>query len=155
MDSDGKEFGDRGSACRAGAVLCWIFIGLFSCFIAEGTSAQIFINGGPNQLIMPAPAAVDQSNGVYVRDSAIAMEKLALAKRMERAHEWNKSADVYQEILEKYPDRVVEQSEQPHIKRAWLEGETDGLIALSGGPKIVFSAKIRRRSGVGTVVGSK
>jgi DNA polymerase-3 subunit alpha len=28
----------------------------------------------------------------------------------------------------------TEQSEQPHIKRAWLEGETDGLIALSGGP---------------------
>ncbi len=28
----------------------------------------------------------------------------------------------------------TEQSEQPHIKRAWLEGEADGLIALSGGP---------------------
>jgi DNA polymerase-3 subunit alpha len=28
----------------------------------------------------------------------------------------------------------TEQSEQPHIKRAWLEGETDALIALSGGP---------------------
>ncbi|MDB5598885.1 MAG: polymerase alpha subunit [Xanthobacteraceae bacterium] len=25
-------------------------------------------------------------------------------------------------------------TEQPHIKLAWLEGETDGLIALSGGP---------------------
>ena len=28
----------------------------------------------------------------------------------------------------------TEQSEQPHIKRAWLEGEADGLMALSGGP---------------------
>jgi DNA polymerase-3 subunit alpha len=28
----------------------------------------------------------------------------------------------------------TEQSEQPHIKRAWLDGEADGLIALSGGP---------------------
>jgi DNA polymerase-3 subunit alpha len=28
----------------------------------------------------------------------------------------------------------TEQSEQPHIKRAWLEGDADGLIALSGGP---------------------
>ena len=44
----------------------------------------------------------DDSGVVYVRDSAIAMEKLALARRMERAHEWGKSADVYQEILEKY-----------------------------------------------------
>jgi DNA polymerase III subunit alpha len=28
----------------------------------------------------------------------------------------------------------TEQSEQPHIKLAWLEDEADGLIALSGGP---------------------
>jgi DNA polymerase-3 subunit alpha len=28
----------------------------------------------------------------------------------------------------------TEQSEQPHIKLAWLEGEADGVIALSGGP---------------------
>lgn len=44
---------------------------------------------------------------VYVRDSAVAAEKLALAQRMERLKEWNKSADVYQEIVEKYADRVV------------------------------------------------
>jgi outer membrane protein assembly factor BamB len=49
----------------------------------------------------------DAMGGVYVRDSAIAMEKLALAQRMERLHEWSKSADVYQEILDKYQDRVV------------------------------------------------
>src|SRR5688572_26022612 len=49
----------------------------------------------------------DSQQGVYVRDSAVALEKFALAQRMERLKEWNKSADVYQEILEKYPDRVV------------------------------------------------
>jgi outer membrane protein assembly factor BamB len=47
------------------------------------------------------------SQGVYVRDSAVAGEKLALAKRMEHLKEWNKAADVYQEIVEKYADRVV------------------------------------------------
>src|SRR4051812_32536868 len=47
------------------------------------------------------------SAGVYVRDSAVAGEKLALAQRMERLKEWDKSADVYQEILEKYSDRVI------------------------------------------------
>lgn len=49
----------------------------------------------------------DNGVGVYVRDSAVALEKLALAQRMEKAHEWGKSADLYQEILEKYKDRVV------------------------------------------------
>lgn len=49
----------------------------------------------------------DSTEGVYVRDSALAQEKFALAQRMERLKEWNKSADLYQEILEKYADRVV------------------------------------------------
>ena len=49
----------------------------------------------------------DSTEGVYVRDSALALEKFALAQRMERSREWNKSADLYQEILEKYSDRVV------------------------------------------------
>src|ERR1700689_4961779 len=35
------------------------------------------------------PISEDAMGGVYVRDSAIAMEKLALARRMERLHEWN------------------------------------------------------------------
>src|SRR6476469_38256 len=49
----------------------------------------------------------DPTQGVYVRDSAVAVEKFALAERMERLKEWAKSADVYQEILQKYSDRVV------------------------------------------------
>src|SRR3954447_24276714 len=44
---------------------------------------------------------------VYVRDSAIAVEKFALAERMERLHEWGKAGDVYQEVLSTYADRVV------------------------------------------------
>jgi outer membrane protein assembly factor BamB len=80
--------------------------------------AQIFGNGAPVQPFGAPNPGVDKTNGVYVRDSAIAMEKLALAKRMERAREWNKSADVYQEILEKYPDRVVQRTEEPQIQYA-------------------------------------
>jgi outer membrane protein assembly factor BamB len=98
---------------------CGAFI-LCLLFAATAGFAQVFINGGPNNLVLtpnPAPP-VDKTNGVYVRDSAIAMEKLALARRMERAREWNKSADVYQEILEKYPDRVVERTEEPQIQYA-------------------------------------
>jgi outer membrane protein assembly factor BamB len=49
----------------------------------------------------------ESSEGVYVRDSALALEKFALAQRMERLKEWNKSADLYQEVVERYPDRVV------------------------------------------------
>ncbi len=55
-------------------------------------------------------AQVDQPNkeqSVYVHDSAVAAEKFALAERMERLKEWNKAADVYQEILEKNSDNVI------------------------------------------------
>ena len=45
---------------------------------------------------------------VFVRDSASAQEKVALAEKMERLKEWNKSADLYQEVLEKYRDRVIQ-----------------------------------------------
>jgi outer membrane protein assembly factor BamB len=54
-----------------------------------------------------AGGALESNTGVYVRDSALALEKIALAQRMERLGEWNKSADIYQEIIEKYRDRVV------------------------------------------------
>src|SRR5687768_1695536 len=49
----------------------------------------------------------ESNQGVYVRDSAVAVEKFALAQRMERLKEWNKAAGALQEIVEKYPDRVV------------------------------------------------
>src|SRR5688572_27272678 len=49
----------------------------------------------------------DATQGVYVRDSAVAVEKFALAERLEHLKEWDKSADVYMEILQGYTDRVV------------------------------------------------
>ena len=60
----------------------------------------------------PAPAdgalAGKESNqGVYVRDSAVAVEKFALAQRMERLKDWNKAADALQEVIEKHADRVM------------------------------------------------
>ena len=76
---------------------------------------RVFVGPGMPQVIGGIPAGVgqDPTGVVYVRDSAMAMEKLALARRMERLHEWGKSADVYQEILEKYSDRVVPAHEDP------------------------------------------
>jgi outer membrane protein assembly factor BamB len=70
---------------------------------------QVVVQPPQGQVMASADASdsPDNNTSVFVRDSAIALEKLALARRMERLHEWNKSADVYQEILEKYPDRVV------------------------------------------------
>jgi outer membrane protein assembly factor BamB len=83
-------------------------------------AAAILIAGAPlladDHIVIERPGAAaplnslegkDNTAGVYVRDSAIALEEFALAQRMERLREWGKSADVYQEILEKYPDRVV------------------------------------------------
>ncbi|HEV2689478.1 MAG TPA: tetratricopeptide repeat protein, partial [Bryobacteraceae bacterium] len=52
-------------------------------------------------------AGKEPSEGVYVRDSAAAVEKWTLAQKMERLKEWNKSADLYQEVITKYADRVV------------------------------------------------
>jgi len=49
----------------------------------------------------------DNNSGVYVRDSSVAMDRLTLAHHMESLKEWAKAADIYQEILEKYSDRVI------------------------------------------------
>ena len=68
-------------------------------------AARIVFNQG--QLALEGSGPVDPQQGVDVRDSAIAADKFELGKRMERLKEWPKSADVYQEILEKYQDRVV------------------------------------------------
>src|SRR3954471_9807273 len=74
-------------------------------------SLMAVLIGGPAALAQrplgPDPSRRDPRQGVYVRDSAVAGEKLALAERMERLKQWDKSADVYQEIVEKYADRVV------------------------------------------------
>src|SRR5215218_5330277 len=72
--------------------------------------AQARAQGQPQQAAGLDPNSFygkDSTEGVYVRDSALALEKFAHAQRMERQKEWNKAADLYQEILEKYSDRVV------------------------------------------------
>ncbi len=79
--------------------------------VCPSTAQRVFMQMQVPNLATPGQAGVGA--GVYVRDSAIAMERLALAQRMERAREWGKSADVYQEILDKYPDRVVPSAEDP------------------------------------------
>src|SRR3954447_3793169 len=56
--------------------------------------------------------ARDSTEGVYVRDSAVAAEKMALAFRLEHLKEWNKAADVYQELLQQYADRVTPSDER-------------------------------------------
>jgi outer membrane protein assembly factor BamB len=69
----------------------------------------------PDVLAADAPSSAlpgdlynkDNTAGVYVRDSAVAMEKMALGQRMANLEQWSKAADIYQEILEKYSDRVV------------------------------------------------
>lgn len=74
---------------------------------------QIQVDAGQVQIAPagqgPAADGQDQANtgGVFVRDSAVAGEKLALAERMERLGEWDTSAEVYQEVLDKYADRVL------------------------------------------------
>lgn len=49
----------------------------------------------------------EPSEGVYVRDSAGAVEELMLAQKMERLKNWKNSAELYQEVINKYLDRVV------------------------------------------------
>jgi outer membrane protein assembly factor BamB/tetratricopeptide (TPR) repeat protein len=73
---------------------------------AATTPAQFRLDLGQQEL-GPGANPNQPRQTVYVRDSAVAGEKLALAQRMERLKEWNKAADVYQEIVEKYADRVV------------------------------------------------
>ena len=63
---------------------------------------------------------------VYVRDSAIAIEKFALDERMERLHEWSKAADVYQDVLANYADRVVPSLLDKDNRISTLLSEIDG-----------------------------
>src|ERR1051326_8725484 len=79
------------------AILCCVAL------ITASAAGQVLRRGGE----MPDVPGREANQGVYVRDSRGAVEKLALAQRMERLKEWDKAADVYQEIIEKYADRIV------------------------------------------------
>ena len=53
------------------------------------------------------PPLPDQPPSVYVKDSGVAVERLALAARLERQKDWDKAADVYQDIATKFADRLI------------------------------------------------
>lgn len=79
--------------------------------IAAAVSSVVGVSAIADVVIMPGGRAAANEmkdlNAVFVRDSSIATEKMALAERMERLKEWDKSADVYQEVIDKYADRVI------------------------------------------------
>lgn len=53
------------------------------------------------------PSGEDVAQGVFVRDSAIAVDQFALAERMERLRDWTKAADVYQDVITRFGDRLI------------------------------------------------
>lgn len=89
-----------------GRVARWMVAGAIAA-AASSAWAQIRVLPGRFVVQPPQEGAADDSGGVYVKDSAIAADKFELAKRMEKLKEWHKSADVYQEMIEKYKDRVI------------------------------------------------
>jgi outer membrane protein assembly factor BamB len=68
---------------------------------------------------VPSTPAVED---VFVRDSAAAMDRLALAARMERLREWTTSAQVYQELIEQHGPTllpaIVDERTRPLIYRS-------------------------------------
>lgn len=81
-------------------------------------SAQFQVRIGPLQVPIPLIGAQqddvptpDQPDGVFVRESPAAMDTFRNGQRMERLKEWDKAADFYQEVVEKYRDRVIPSSE--------------------------------------------
>lgn len=99
---------DRGSArwiALATAVTgaAWL-TGAPSLRAQQVEQVQVQVAAQPD---LPGAQGKENTQNVYVRDSAIAQEKFALAMKMQKLKEWNKSADLYQEIVEKYHDRVI------------------------------------------------
>src|SRR2546423_9516853 len=83
-----------GGPCHVGtALIVGVFAFISSTFAQQNNPSSLF--------------ARDSTEGVYVRDSAVAAEKMALAFRLEHLQEWSKAADVYQELLQQYADRVT------------------------------------------------
>src|SRR5687767_952003 len=114
MTNQARMTNDQGPGGASSLVIGhWSLIGhwvlVIGAFLAPSARAQDAIDdraeqarGNPSSLY-----GRDSTQGVYVRDSAVAVEKFALAERLEHLKEWDKSADVYMEILQGYTDRVV------------------------------------------------
>ncbi|MDB5296060.1 MAG: hypothetical protein JWO31_2043, partial [Phycisphaerales bacterium] len=91
---------------RAAAAAVLIAAGVGAPAPSAAQQVRLRINGVDQQL-PDAAGGRENSEFVFVRDSAAAQEKFALAQKMERLKEWDKSADLYQEVLEKFRDRVI------------------------------------------------
>ena len=80
---------------------------------------------------------------VFVPDSSVASERFALAEKLEKAAEWTKSAEIYQQLLDEYRDRVVPAGGSPEeaglyvsvadrVTRQLASWPADGLAAYNG-----------------------
>lgn len=69
------------------------------------------------QVALP-PTTQPSLSQVTVRESSVVAERMALAERMQRSQQWDKAADLLQEIIEKYVDRIVPaESDDPKYPR--------------------------------------
>ena len=53
------------------------------------------------------PSGEDVAQGVFVRDSAMAVDQFVLAERMERLRDWTKAAEVYQDVISRFGDWLI------------------------------------------------
>ncbi|HMO27427.1 MAG TPA: tetratricopeptide repeat protein [Tepidisphaeraceae bacterium] len=90
-----------------GLPLAGMVIGSTALVIAQDRPPEVQVIVQEGGIDLQSIFGRDNTSSVYVRDSAVAVEKIALAERMERLQEWNKAAELYQEILEQYADRVL------------------------------------------------
>lgn len=74
--------------------------------LAAALAGAAMVPAAQAQLGIP-DEPTEQSQGVYVRDSANAIDRFALAERLERLGDWAKAADVYQEVVGEYGDRLI------------------------------------------------
>ena len=65
--------------------------------LSAALAALVWGDSGGAQVLTPDPAAADAApnGGVYVSDSAVAVDKMALAARLEKLKEWSKSCLLY------------------------------------------------------------
>src|SRR5262245_59987948 len=77
---------------------------------AGGCLLALMLFGGSARGQIMNPRAIqgkENTEGVFVRDSAIAVDKVFQAKHMEDLKEWDRAAEVYQDIIKNYADRMI------------------------------------------------
>ncbi len=85
--------------------------------------------------------AAEAMNAVAVHDWPDSPKRFADAQRMADAKEWRKSAELYQEIIEKFGDRLLPISPAPGEKQARYTSVTDAVLTkLSKWPDEGLSA---------------